>query len=79
MLVPFEVQPGIIVDLRGTLIVFAGFVGGPLIGIATALVAAGFRIYLGGAGTMAGMLTIVTAVTVGIVGHIVVRGRATTT
>ncbi len=79
MLVPFELQPGIIVDLRGTLIVFAGFVGGPLIGIATALVAIGFRIYLGGAGTLTGMVTIVTAVTVGIVGHVVVRGRATTT
>ena len=78
MLVPFEVEPGIIIDLRGVLIALAGFMGSPLIGIATGLVAAVFRIYLGGAGTGPGIVTIASATVVGVLAHVFLRGRAAT-
>ncbi len=75
MLVPFEVQPGVITDLRGSLIVIAGFFGGPLIGATTGLFAAIFRLYLGGAGAIGGIVSIVLATAVGIGGHLLLRGR----
>ena len=78
MLVPFEIGPGVFTDLRGALIALAGFLGSPLIGVATALVAVAFRIHLGGAGTTAGVLSSVIAAAVGVGGHILLRGRMAT-
>ena len=75
MLVPFEVRPGVITDLRGSLIIVAGFLGSPLIGAAAGLIAAAFRAYLGGAGAVAGIVSIALAAAVGIGGRFLLRGR----
>ena len=78
MQVPFEIRPGVFVDLRGALIALAGFFGSPLIGIAAGLTAAAYRIHLGGAGTTGGVVSIVACAAVGIGGHLVLRGRVAT-
>ena len=78
MLVPFEVQPGITTDLRFSLIGLAGFLGSPLIGIATGLAAASYRTYLGGVGAAAGVISITLATIIGISGGLLLRGRRAT-
>ncbi len=78
MLVPFEFQPGITADLRYALIGLAGFLGSPLIGVAAGLAAAAYRIYLGGIGAPAGIISIAIATSIGIAGWYLLRGRRAT-
>ena len=78
MLVSFEIGPGVITDLRGALIALAGFLGSPLIGVTTALVAAAYRFHLDGIGATAGVLSIIIAAAVGVGGHMLLRGRMAT-
>ncbi|MDY7028182.1 MAG: PAS domain S-box protein [Spirochaetota bacterium] len=59
MMTPLQFAPGVIYDGRSIVLTAAGYIGGPLIaGIAGAIVAA-FRIYLGGAGALPGVLVII--------------------
>lgn len=76
MNLPIEIRPGVIVDLRTTLIALAGLIGGPVVGIGTGIVAAAYRLYLGGAGWPAGLIGIAVATAIGIVGHLVLHGRS---
>jgi diguanylate cyclase (GGDEF)-like protein/PAS domain S-box-containing protein len=78
MHVPFELQPGLTTDLRGSLIALAGFFGGPLIGAVTGLAAAGYRMHLGGVGATAGVISITISTAVGIVGGLLRHGRPVT-
>ena len=78
MLFPFEVRPGVITDLRGSLIVVAGFLGSPLIGVMTGVIAAAFRLYLGGDGAIGGIVSIVLAAAVGICGNVMLHRRIAT-
>lgn len=75
MLLPFELQPGIFFDLRAVPIALAGFLCGPLVGVAAGIIAALFRFYLGGAGAGAATIGIGVAMAVGILGHLLLRGR----
>ncbi|MEQ9691774.1 MAG: diguanylate cyclase [Bauldia litoralis] len=75
MNLPFEIQPGVNIDLRTTLIAISGFFGGPLVGLATGIVAAAYRFYLGGAGWPAGLVGIGIAAGIGTFGHLLLRGR----
>jgi diguanylate cyclase (GGDEF)-like protein/PAS domain S-box-containing protein len=70
MLLPLQLQEGIFIDLRYTLIAVAGFFGGPLPMAVTTTFAAGFRLYAGGAGTVAGLTGIAIAATVGILAYL---------
>ncbi|MEO8684791.1 MAG: PAS domain-containing protein, partial [Devosia sp.] len=58
MLTSFSLQPGINIDLRTTLVSSAGLFGGPVGGLAAALMAAAFRLHLGGTGAWGGSITI---------------------
>jgi diguanylate cyclase (GGDEF)-like protein/PAS domain S-box-containing protein len=76
MLIPFQVDGGFLIDLRITMIGIAAFIGGPVAGLVTATVAAGFRIYLGGAGVFVGLLGISLACGAGLLGHRLKAGEA---
>ncbi|HET7716387.1 MAG TPA: diguanylate cyclase [Bauldia sp.] len=78
MLLPFQIQPGVQFDLRPVPIVLAGFLSGPLAGLATGVIAALFRIYLGGVAVPAALVSIATTTLVGVVGHALLHGRPVT-
>jgi two-component system cell cycle sensor histidine kinase/response regulator CckA len=59
MLMPMTLMPGLIFDTRSVVVSLAGLFGGPVVaGIAVA-VGSGLRIWLGGVGTLAGVVGIV--------------------
>ena len=68
MQTPFIIAPGIIADARIVPIALAGPFGGPGAALTASALAAGYRAWLGGAGSVAGIGTIVTA---GLLGAIV--------
>jgi diguanylate cyclase (GGDEF)-like protein/PAS domain S-box-containing protein len=67
MAFPFELQSGTIFDGRTVVLSLAGFFGGPVVVGVAAVIAAGFRLWLGGAGQWMGLGTIATAAIVGLV------------
>ncbi|MGV3550519.1 diguanylate cyclase [Rhizobium sp.] len=72
---PVELAPGVRFDFRTSLLAAAALISGPVSIIAGAM-AAGYRIYLGGAGAIGGVVAIVAAVFLGIAFHL--RARAST-
>lgn len=76
MLTPMQLQPGLFVDLRGTMIALAGFFGGPVACVIAGLAAVAFRFHEGGIGVFAGAMGIAIAIAIGIAGHVALRGRA---
>lgn len=75
MMTPFEIRPGIYFDLRSVIIALAGFIGGPVAGIATGAVAALFRVYVGGVGALSAVIGIGVVTVIGLAGHFL-AGRA---
>jgi two-component system cell cycle sensor histidine kinase/response regulator CckA len=74
MLNPMTLLPGVIFDTRSVVLSLAGLFGGPLVaGIAVAI-GGGLRIWLGGAGTLAGVAGIIWVGAVGLVYHRMIRG-----
>jgi diguanylate cyclase len=67
MLNPMTVIPDVLVDNRGVLIALAGPFGGWAGTAVAALIAGGYRIWLGGAGVSAGLLSIGTAASAGLI------------
>ena len=63
---PFVMAPGIIADARVVPVLLAGPFGGPGAAITAATLAAGYRAWLGGIGSAAGVGTIVTAGALGV-------------
>lgn len=76
MMTPMQLQTGVFVDLRGTMIALAGFFGGPVACVIAGLAAVAFRLHEGGIGVFAGALSIAIATAIGIAGHLALRGRA---
>ncbi len=66
MLMSIRLDGGIIIDLRTSLAAVAGFFGGPIPALICGAIAAGFRLTLGGEGTMAGVIGIVLATATGV-------------
>ncbi|MCG4455248.1 EAL domain-containing protein [Pseudomonas sp. MMS21-TM103] len=66
MLTATTIQPGIIHDARTVVLSMAGLFGGPLVAGIAALLAGGFRLWLGGAGVVVGLSEIVLAVLLGL-------------
>ena len=58
---PFIIAPGVIADARVIPVLLAGPFGGPGAALTAAMVAAGYRAWLGGLGSAAGVGTILTA------------------
>ena len=55
MLVPMQVEPGLIFDLRAPLLATAGLIGGPIAAAVAAVLAIACRIHLAGIGTWPGV------------------------
>lgn len=75
MQLPFEIQTGVFIDLRATMLAIAGFFGGPLPAFLAAAVALAFRAYLGGAGLLAGLASIVLAAGFGLGAWCLAKGK----
>ncbi|TPM84796.1 diguanylate cyclase [Mesorhizobium sp. B2-3-3] len=75
MLTPMQLQPGVLVDLRATMIGLAGFFGGPVAGIVAGIMAGAFRTFEGGIGAFAGAVGIAATMLIGIAGNLALRGR----
>lgn len=69
MAYPFVLEPGLIFDGRSVVLSLAGFFGGPLVAAIAAVIAAGYRIWIGGSGLWMGLGVIVTAAAIGVIGH----------
>jgi diguanylate cyclase (GGDEF)-like protein/PAS domain S-box-containing protein len=74
MLIPFQLNEGFFIDLRMPMIGTAAFIGGPVAGLVTAVIAAAFRLYLGGAGALVGLAGVAIACGVGLAGYYL-KGR----
>lgn len=75
MLDPVELRPGVLVDSRTTMFMLAGFFAGPAAGLVSAAIGVVFRIYLGGAGALAGCLVIAISAGLGLFGYYVLRRK----
>src|SRR5947207_2700761 len=64
---PFIIAPGVIADARYVPVLLAGPFGGPGAALTAGVVAAGYRAWLGGSGSAAGVGTIATAAALGVV------------
>ncbi|MER8846233.1 diguanylate cyclase [Mesorhizobium australicum] len=78
MLTPMQLQPGVLADLRATMIAVAGFFGGPVAGIVAGVMAGAFRTFEGGIGAFAGAVGIAAAMLVGVAGNLALKGRRPT-
>lgn len=67
MQIPMNVAEGIIVDGRTVIVMLAAPFAGWLAGLVAGAIVAGYRLYLGGVGAIAGVGAIVTAMAVGLV------------
>ncbi len=66
MQVKIPVSEGVVVDQRNAIVILAGAFGGPISGAIAALVAASYRVYLGGRGIFGGVLGIALSTAAGI-------------
>jgi PAS domain S-box-containing protein len=64
---PFVIAPGVIADARVVPVVLAGPFGGPLAAATAAALTGGYRAWLGGAGSAAGVGSILTAGLLGVI------------
>ena len=67
MLFPLVVVPGVLVDARSVVLVCAGLFGGPAVALIAALIAAAYRLHLGGLGAVVGVAVIFSCVAMGLV------------
>lgn len=66
MLSPLTIAPGVIIDARSVVLCMAGLFGGTTVALVAGAMAAGWRLWLGGAGAFIGVLTITTCVAAGL-------------
>lgn len=66
MLHPANLAPGVIFDARSVILGVAGLFAGPLAAAIAGLMAASYRLWLGGAGALVGVVVIVTSVLFGL-------------
>jgi signal transduction histidine kinase len=69
MVTPFTVVPGIFFDGRSIILAVAGLFGGPLTVTVAALMALGYRLYLGGPGVVMGASVIIESAVLGALFH----------
>jgi len=66
MMTPLEFVPGVIYDGRSIIVSLAGFIGGPVTATVAALMCAAYRLYLGGAGAVVGVLVVIESALFGV-------------
>ncbi len=69
MLTPMTVAPGVIYDGRSIVLAVAGYVGGPVVAGVAAVIAAAYRVWIGGPGMVPGLLVIAEAAALGALVH----------
>lgn len=67
MQLKIPVYEGVVFDQRNAVIILSGVFGGPVVSLICAMFAAIFRVYLGGTGTLGGVLSIILAAIAGVV------------
>lgn len=70
-----EGQPGVLLDLRSAPLAIAGLFGGPLAAAIAAAFTAAYRLAVGGAGAMHGLISISIVALVGVIIHLTIHGR----
>ncbi len=78
MALPFEIEPGLILDLRAVPIGLSGFLGGPLVGCAVGIVAALYRLYVGGVGAAPAIIGITVMTLFGVAAGLIRGARLPT-
>lgn len=69
MLFATELSPGVFFDLRVTTVATAAMLGGPVAGLIAAVATAFIRLAMGGAGAIAGVVTVGLSLAAGLVGY----------
>jgi PAS domain S-box-containing protein len=69
MMTPMHFAQGVIYDARSVILSLAGLLGGPIAAGIAAVLAGAYRLYLGGAGAVAGTAVVVEAASLGVVLH----------
>ena len=75
MLFPVTLSPGVIIDARSVVIAVAALLGGPLVAGIAYVVAALMRLWIGGAGTIAGVLGMLVPLALGLIYRAAVSRR----
>jgi diguanylate cyclase (GGDEF)-like protein/PAS domain S-box-containing protein len=75
MSLPVVIQPGLFLDLRVSLIAQAALFGGPVGALVAVLLTGAYRLWLGGAGIMPGMVLICLGALMGLAVHALTRGQ----
>ncbi|MDQ0316380.1 GGDEF domain-containing protein [Amorphus orientalis] len=75
MLDPIPLTDGVFVDSRSTMILLSALFGGPIAAIISASLAAALRIYLGGAGVVPGVGSILISAAIGLLVYYGSKGR----
>ncbi len=66
MMTPIEMTPGVIFDARSVVLSMSGLFGGPVVGGVAAVIAGGYRLWLGGGGVLVGVSVAVSCVLLGL-------------
>ena len=66
MMLPIEVTPGVIFDPRSVILSMAGLFGGPVVAAISALIAGGYRIWIGGGGVYVGVAVVIACSSLGL-------------
>jgi len=66
MMVPLEVVPGVIFDARSVILSLSGLFGGPIVGGVAAIIAGGYRAWIGGGGATVGVAVVLSCVLLGL-------------
>ncbi len=75
MAMAYPVSEGLFFDSRTVLLSMGALFGGPIVAGLSAVIAGIYRLYLGGAGVYTGILTITTAIAMGLAFRHVIRGQ----
>jgi LytS/YehU family sensor histidine kinase len=74
MMTPFHAATGIQYDGRSIIVAVAGVFGGPIVAVVAGVIAAAYRLWLGGAGAFAGVSVIVESAALGVAYYYLRRG-----
>jgi diguanylate cyclase (GGDEF)-like protein/PAS domain S-box-containing protein len=75
MLFPVQFAPGVFFDLRTCLLALAAFFGGPLAALLALIPAISYRLWVGGAGAPAGLVSMTLIALAASFGHLLLRRR----
>ena len=66
MMLPIEVTPGVIFDPRSVILSMAGLFGGAIVAVISAVIAGGYRVWIGGGGVYVGVAVIIACTALGL-------------